>query len=132
MSGLNKACLIGRVGNDPEIRSTADGTAVASFSLATSRSFKGKDGQKKETTAWHSIVIWRKLAEVVKEYVHKGALLYLEGEITYEEYEKDGVKKKTTKIVCNQMQMLGGGKGKGGPSGKPADSDFFDEEDVPL
>jgi len=65
MSGLNKACLIGRVGNDPEIRSTADGTAVASFSLATSRSFKGKDGQKKETTAWHSIVIWRKLAEVV-------------------------------------------------------------------
>jgi single-strand DNA-binding protein len=146
---LNKIQLIGRVGKDPELRYTADGTPVAQLNLATSESFKGKDGQKNETTTWHKLIFWRKLAEIVNQYVKKGALLYVDGKLVIREYEaKDGNKVKTHEIVVNDMKMLGGGKGEGGASGqhqagyqgKPAgagqssqDPDFpTEEEDIPL
>lgn len=106
MSSVNKAILIGNVGKDPELRYTPSGAAVASFSLATSRKWTDKNGNKSEQTQWHNIVAWNKLAEIIGEYVKKGTKLYISGEIRYEKYEKDGETKYITKIVANEMQML--------------------------
>jgi single-strand DNA-binding protein len=89
------------------MRFTADGTAVCKFSLATSRRFTGKDGQKQEKTEWHRIVAWRKLAEICGQYLSKGKQVVIEGRIEYGSYEKDGVKHYTTDIVAENMQMLG-------------------------
>ena len=117
MASINKVILVGRVGRDPELRYTPDGVAVANFSMATSESFKGKDGSKKETTEWHYCVAWRKLGEIIGEYVKKGKLIYVEGKIQSREYEgKDGSKKKVFEIILNDMKMLDGGKGEGGSS----------------
>ena len=108
MAGLNKVILVGNLGADPEMRYTASGTAVAKFSLATSRKFTGKDGQRQEKTEWHRIVAWRKLAEICGQYLSKGKQVIIEGRIEYGSYEKDGVKHYTTDIVAENMQMLGG------------------------
>ena len=105
---VNKVTLIGNLGQDPEIKSLESGQKVASFSLATSESFKDKDGVKQNKSEWHNIVIWGKLADVVEAYVKKGDKLYLEGKIQTQTWEKDGEKKYRTNIVCNQMTMLGG------------------------
>lgn len=141
---LNKVTLIGRVGNDPETRHTADGTTVSTFSLATSETWKDKSGNKKETTEWHTVVAWRKLGEIVGEYVKKGTLLYIEGKLTTRKWEKDGQKHQRTEVVANTIKMLGGGKGNNSSSAgnKPqsqqqgyGDNDFIPEiedEDVPL
>ena len=107
MAGLNKVILMGNLGADPEMRYTASGTAVAKFSLATSRKFTGKDGQKQEKTEWHRIVAWGKLAEICGQYLSKGKQVMIEGRIEYGSYEKDGVKHYTTDIVAENMQMLG-------------------------
>lgn len=101
---LNKVILIGRVGKEPEIRQFESGS-MATFSLATSKKYT-KDGEKKEQTEWHNVVVNGKLSEVVEKWVHKGDLLYIEGEIKYQDFEKDGVKKTFTKIFCSAMQML--------------------------
>lgn len=106
--GINKVILVGRVGKDPEIQYIKEDVPVAKFTLATSESYKNKEGQKVETTEWHNIVIWRGLAKVVEQYVKKGDQLYLEGKITNRQYEKDGVTKYFTEIVANNMEMLGG------------------------
>lgn len=141
---LNKVILIGRCGNDPEIRYTTSGDPVASFSLATSETWKNKQGNKQEKTVWHNIVIWRKLAEIVGEYVKKGSLLYLEGKIESREYEdREGTKRRQHSIVVDTMKMLGGGKdssshssnknSSNGNNGK-VDNDGFipEEEDLPI
>ena len=107
MSDLNQCNFIGHVGRDPEIKYTQDGTAIANFSIAVSESWKGKDGQKKEKTEWIKCVAWRKLAEIIGEYVHKGQQIFISGKFTTEEWEKDGVKRYTSKIIVNDMQMLG-------------------------
>jgi single-strand DNA-binding protein len=137
---LNKIQLIGRVGADPELRFTTDGTAVAQFNLATTKSWK-KNGEKQEKTTWHKIIAWRKLAEIIGQYVKKGSLLYVEGELEIREFEdKQGVKRKTHEVIINDMKMLGG-KGEGGskPASSqnhaPAQDDTFvpeDDSDVPL
>ncbi len=106
MAGVNKVFLVGRLGSDPEMRYTAGGTAVCKFSLATSRKFTGKDGQKQEKTEWHRIVAWTKLAEICGQYLAKGKQVYIEGRIEYGSYEKDGVKHYTTDIIAENMQML--------------------------
>jgi single-strand DNA-binding protein len=106
MAGVNKVVLVGRLGSDPEMRYTAGGTAVCKFSLATSRRFTGKDGQKQEKTEWHRIVAWTKLAEICGQYLAKGKQVYIEGRIEYGSYEKDGVKHYTTDIIAENMQML--------------------------
>jgi single-strand DNA-binding protein len=111
MAGINKVILVGNLGADPEMRFTADGTAVCKFSLATSRRYTGKDGQKQEKTEWHRIVAWRKLAEICGQYLSKGKQIVIEGRIEYGSYEKDGVKHYTTDIVAENMQMLGGSPG---------------------
>jgi len=142
MSYVNKVILIGRLGRDPELRYTADGTPVATFTLATTETRKNKDGTKTDRTEWHRVVAWRKLGEVSGEYLKKGRLVYIEGSIQSREFEgRDGVKRKTFEIVASAMKMLGGGGG-GGDDRKaadfhePADVDFppekDDEDDVPL
>ena len=108
MSGLNKVMLIGRLGSDPEIRYTPDGTAVANFSIATSEEWKDKNsGEKKERTEWHRIVAWRKLGELCGEYLSKGRQIYVEGRLQTRSWEKDGVTRYTTEIVASDVQFLG-------------------------
>jgi single-strand DNA-binding protein len=112
MSNLNKVLLMGRLGADPELRYTTDGTPVATFRMATSESYKDKSGVKQERTEWHSIVAWRKLAELAGEYLKKGRLVYIEGRIQSREYEgRDGVKRKVYEIVASDMKMLPTGQG---------------------
>ena len=109
MAGLNKVMLIGNLGRDPEVRYTPDGTAVANFSIATSREWKDKaTGEKKERTEWHRIVAFRRLGEICGEYLSKGKQVYVEGHLKTREWEdKEGNKRYTTEIVASQMQMLG-------------------------
>lgn len=120
---INKVTLIGRVGKDPEFRTTAGGTAMAKFSLATTETRKDKDGQKIEETSWHRCIAWSGLAEIIRDYVHKGSLLYVEGRISYGSYDKDGTKVYTTDIVVNELKMLGGkdkGESSSGSAPQPA------------
>jgi len=103
--GINKVILVGNVGADPDIRSTAAGNAVTNISIATSESWE-KDGEQQERTEWHKVVFFGKLAGIVGEYVSKGSKLYIEGKLQTNEWEKDGVKRYSTEIVANEMQML--------------------------
>ena len=105
---LNKVMLIGNVGSDPEVRSTASGTRLAKVSLATSRQWTNKDGSQQEKTEWHRLTVWGKLADVVERYVKKGDRLYVEGRIEYSESESDGQKKYWTDVNVLEMLMLGG------------------------
>jgi len=106
--GINKVILVGNAGKDPEVRHLDNGVAVASFPLATSETFKNKDGQKVTNTEWHNIVLWRGLADVAEKYVKKGNPLYIEGKIRTRSWDdKDGNKRYTTEIVADTMQMLG-------------------------
>lgn len=116
---VNKVILVGNLGKDPELRYTPAGAAVATFSLATTERFKGKDGQMQEKTEWHNIVAWRQLAEICGKYLHKGKQIYLEGRIQTRSYDdRDGNKKYITEIVADQMQMLGRAGDEGGGSGR--------------
>ena len=103
---VNKVILVGNVGNDPEIRHLDQDVKVAKFRMATSETFRAKNGERVTTTEWHNIVLWRGLAGVVEQYVKKGSRLYIEGKITYRQYEKDGETKYFTEIVANNMVML--------------------------
>ena len=108
MAGINKAILIGNLGRDPELRYTPSGLAVANFSLATSETRTNKDGEKETRTEWHRIVAFGRLGEICGEYLAKGKQIYIEGRIQTRDWEdKDGIKRYTTEIVANQMQMLG-------------------------
>jgi single-strand DNA-binding protein len=105
---VNKVILVGNVGKDPEVRYLEKGVAVAKFPLATSETYKGKDGEKVTATEWHNVVLWRGLAETVEKYVRKGSQLYIEGKIRTRSYDdKDGNKRYVTEIVADLMQMLG-------------------------
>jgi len=108
MSSVNKVIILGRFGKDPEVRYMPNGEAVANFSLATSETWKDKSGEKQEKTEWHNCVAYRKLAEIIGEYVKKGAMLYVEGKLQTRKWEKDGVTRYSTEIIVNEMTMLGG------------------------
>lgn len=103
---FNKVTLIGNLGKDPELRYTPSGTAVANFSMATSRSWKGKDGEKHTETEWHRITVWGGLAEIAGEYLKKGSRVLIEGRIHYDSYEKDDVKRYTTEIIASDLRMM--------------------------
>lgn len=104
---LNKVTLIGRVGQDPEVRHLENGAVVARFSLATNEKIKLADGTRQDRTEWHDVVVWRKLAEIAEKYVTKGKLLYIEGKLRTRKYDdKNGVSRKTTEIVADNFQML--------------------------
>jgi single-strand DNA-binding protein len=129
MAGINKVILVGRLGRDPEIRYTPDGTAVANFSIATSDEWKDKNtGEKRERTEWHRIVAWRRLGEICGEYLSKGRQVYVEGKLQTRSWEQDGVTRYTTEIVATDVQFLGGrdagesnrGAYQGGAPAKPA------------
>ena len=121
MAGVNKAILIGNLGRDPELRYTQSGQSVASFTLATSENWKNKQGEREESTEWHRIVAWGRTAELCAQYLSKGRTVYIEGRIQTREWEdKEGQKRKTTEIVANTVQFLGGrGEGGGGGAGAP-------------
>jgi single-strand DNA-binding protein len=106
---FNKSQLIGRLGRDPEVRFTAEGKAVANLAVATTESWKDKAlGERKEKTEWHRVVLFGKLAEIARDYLHKGALVMLEGPIRTRKWQKDGVDQYTTEIHADTMKMLGG------------------------
>ena len=107
MSTVNKAIIIGRLGSDPELRFTQSNTAVANMSIATSERYKDSNGQQQETTEWHKVVAWGRLAEICGEYLTKGSLVYIEGPIQTRSWEnKEGQKQYTTEIKALTMQML--------------------------
>ncbi|WP_210461994.1 MULTISPECIES: single-stranded DNA-binding protein [Rufibacter] len=109
MASINKVILIGNLGKDPEVRHLEGGVAVARFPLATSETFKDKNGDRQERTEWHNIVVWRGLAEVAEKYLKKGQSVYIEGRIRTNSYQdKDGVQRYSTEIVADNMTMLGG------------------------
>ena len=133
MSGVNKVILVGHVGKDPEVRYFDSGNANAKFSLATSETYKDKSGQKVDSTEWHNVVVWGKLAEIVEKYVRKGKLLYIEGRIKTRSYDQDNQKKYITEIVADQMTMLGGsGKSEGGSNEYSQGSSMRMAETTPL
>ena len=124
---LNKVTLIGNLGNDPEVRSTTGGNRVATFSLATSRSWNDASGSKQEKTEWHRCVVWNtkssQLADIVEKYVKKGDKLYVEGRIEYRQWQdKDGQTRYSTEINVRELIMLGGGSG-GARAGGEFDSE---------
>src|ERR1051325_11496726 len=119
---LNKVILIGNLGNDPEVRSTTGGNRVATFSLATSRTWNDASGAKQEKTEWHRCVVWNtkgsQLADLVEKYVKKGDKLYVEGRIEYRQWQdKDGQTRYSTEINVRELIMIGGKGGGGGDFG---------------
>ena len=117
--GVNKVILVGNLGQDPEVRYTPSGSAVANVRLATSDQWKDKQtGEMQERTEWHRIVFFNRLAEVVAEYLKKGQQIYVEGRIQTRKWQdQSGQDRYTTEIVTNEMQMLGGRSAGGGGSG---------------
>ena len=112
MASVNKVILIGNLGKDPEVRHLEGGVAVARFPMATSETFKDKQGQRQERTEWHNIVVWRGLAEVAEKYLKKGNSVYIEGKLRTNNYQdKEGIQRYSTEIVADQMTMLGGPSG---------------------
>lgn len=145
--GVNKAIILGNCGADPELRYTNSGVAVCNINLATSDRWTDGEGNKQESTEWHSIVFWKKLAEIVAEYVKKGTQVYIEGKITTKSWEdKEGVKRYKTEIIANNCQILGSPGGNHGQSneekaaqdaGAPpadpvADDSTDDDNDLPF
>lgn len=113
MAGINKAIIVGNLGQDPEVRYTQEGVAVANFSVATSEAWIDKQsGEKREQTDWHKIVVWRKLAENCGEYLKKGRQVYVEGKLQTRPWEKDGQTFYTTEIKADVVQFLGGNSSK--------------------
>lgn len=122
--GVNKVILLGNLGNDPEMKHTQGGMAIATLSIATTYSRKDKDGQQVEKTEWHRVKLFGKLGEIAGEYLKKGRQVYIEGSIRYDKFTgQDGVEKYFTDIVADDMQMLGGG-GEGGGGGGGGRSEY--------
>jgi single-strand DNA-binding protein len=117
MAGLNKVTLIGNLGRDPELRYTANGQAVANFTLATSESWTNRNGEREQRTEWHRIVAWGRLAEICGEHLSKGKQVYVEGRLQTREWEdKEGNKRRTTEVNAQQLLMLGR-RGEAAPTG---------------
>jgi single-strand DNA-binding protein len=107
---VNKVILIGRIGKDPDVKTTQNGTQIANLSMATTEQWKDKTGERQKRTEWHRLVVVGPLCSVVENYVHKGDLLYIEGKIQTRQWERDGQQQYTTEIFVRELQMLGGKK----------------------
>jgi single-strand DNA-binding protein len=140
---VNKVIVVGRLGRDPELRYTQGGQAVANFTVATNESWTNKDGERQERTEWHRIVAWGKQAEFCGNYLTKGRQVYVEGRLQTREWEdREGDKRRTTEIVAQTIQALGGARR--GEEGGSSDSDAPDgppaatsqpgggEDDIPF
>lgn len=131
MGSLNKATLIGNLGKDPEVRAIASGVKVANFSIATTESYTGKDGNKVDKTEWHNIVMWRGLAEVAEKYLKKGSQVYVEGRLQTRSWDdQNGQKRYTTEIVADNMVMLG--RPSGNRDGGSAGGDAYSQQREPA
>ena len=140
MRGVNKAIIVGNLGQDPDTRYMPSGSAVTNISIATSEKWKDKQtGEPRERTEWHKVTMFGRLAEIAAEYLRKGSQVYIEGKLQTDKWQdKDGNDRYTTKIIANQMQMLGSrqGQSQSAPSSQPAappqsNSDDFDD-DIPF
>lgn len=108
MAGVNKVILVGNLGKDPEVRHLENGTAVANFPIATSESYKDREGNRVDQTEWHNVVVWRKLAEIAESYLKKGSQIYLEGKLRTRSWDdQQGNKRYTTEVVADTFTMLG-------------------------
>ena len=108
MAGVNKVILVGNLGKDPEVKYLENGTAVANFTVATSESYKDKEGKRIDQTEWHNVVVWRKLAEIAETYLKKGSQIYLEGKLRTRSWEdQQGNKRYATEVVADTFTMLG-------------------------
>ncbi len=150
--GVNKVILVGNLGKDPEMKYTASGAAIANITVATSESWNDKQtGEKVEKTEWHRVVFFRRLAEIVGEYLRKGSQVYIEGKLQTRKWQdQNGQDRYTTEIVASEMQMLGarGGEGGGRPQGggggfrsnpqpqqsqsQPKPDNDFADDDIPF
>jgi len=141
-ASVNKVILIGNLGQDPELRYTPGGTAVADLRIATNRRYKTRDGDWQEETEWHSVVVWSKQAENCKEYLAKGRTVYIEGRLQTRSWDdqKSGQKRYKTEVVADTVQFLGGkGGGGGGYDSSPpprgdneAPPDNMGDDDIPF
>ena len=138
---LNKVMLIGRLGNDPELKTISTGSNVCNFSVATSERWKDKEGQKQEKTDWHRVVVWGRQAELCSKYLAKGRQVYLEGRLQTRSWEdQQGQKRYTTEIVVNVVQFLSSSQQQGYQAGgsEPMEPDFGPEpsfeptEEIPF
>ena len=130
---VNKVILIGNLGKDPETRYTQSGTAVTSFSIATTESFKNKDGERTEQTEWHNIVTFGRLAEICGEYLAKGSRVFIEGKLQTRKWEdRDGNTRYTTEIVAREMKMLSGRRENSGGDQSEQGSYSPPDDDVPF
>ena len=139
---VNKVILIGNLGADPEVRETNSGQEVATLRLATSETWKDKQGERQERTEWHRVVLFKRLAEIAGEYLHKGSKVYLEGRLQTRKWQdKDGQERYTTEIIANDLQMLDARGGDAPPANAPqraqpeaasaaANADF--DDDIPF
>ena len=139
MASLNRVMLIGNMGDDPDMRYTAAGSAVCNFTLATNENWKDKDGNKQQKSEWHRVVMFGKLAEIAGQYLKKGSAVYIEGKLQTRKWQdKDGKDRYTTEIIADEMKMLGGGGEK--PQEKPEktgrqqhyEKTDFDDEAIPF
>ena len=136
---VNKVTLIGRLGQDPEIRFTGDGAAVASFSVATNESWKDQSGETQDRTEWHRVVMYGRMAETATEYMKKGQMVYVEGRLHTREWEdQNQIKRKTTEIRCDNFTMLGRrsdaptGQSQGAMSPSPSAPASEVDDDLPF
>jgi single-strand DNA-binding protein len=129
MKSVNKVILIGTLGRDPEVRSTASGMNVAKFSIATNERYKDRDGQWQERTEWHNIVCWQRMAEIVRDYTHKGDRIYIEGRLQTSSWDdkQTGEKKYKTEIVANDLVLIGGKSEGGGQRARGASANDMNQ-----
>lgn len=142
MSGVNKVFLLGNLGRDPEMRYMPDGTAVATLSIATSETYKDREGNKQERTEWHKVSLWGKTAEIAGEYLRKGSQAFIEGHIRTRKWtDKEGQERYTTEIAGDRLQLIGGRRdgAEGGGSApqhgggaSPAPVDDLEDDDIPF
>ena len=137
---VNKAIIVGNLGRDPEVRSTPSGQTVAKFSVATTRRWNNRDGERQEQTEWHNIVCWGRQAEIAGQYLHKGKQVYVEGRLQTDSWEdrETGKKMYRTEIVCETFQMLGSRGDSGGGPSRPQSNSSYDagggaeDDDIPF
>jgi single-strand DNA-binding protein len=145
MGSVNKVILVGNLGRDAEIRYTPGGAAVSKFSIATTEVWNDKSGQRQERTEWHNIDLWGKQAESLSEYLLKGKQVYVEGRLQTDEYtDKEGIKRKSTRVRCDRVVLLGGGgagrsasvdrsaESMGAQPPTPAMSEALTDDDIPF
>ena len=133
MAGVNKTILLGNLGKDPEVRHLDNGKAVANFSIATSESYKNKQGERVTNSEWHNVVLWSPLAEIAEKFLKKGSQVYVEGKLTTRSYDKDGEKRYVTEVVGRELTLLGGkSQQQEGQTEEVTEEVDYDDSDLPF